>query len=76
MHICMGYNREAAMTQSITFSVDGMTCASCVGRAERVLRAQGGVTAASVNLATQSAHVTFDAPATADALAGALTRAG
>ena len=63
-------------TQTVTFSVEGMTCASCVGRAERVLRAQAGVQGAAVNLATQSAHVSFDAPATAQDLAAALTKAG
>jgi Cu+-exporting ATPase len=64
------------MTQTITLAVDGMTCASCVSRSERVLRAQAGVVAASVNLATQRAHVSFDDPADAGALAAALTRAG
>ncbi len=64
------------MTQTITLAIDGMTCASCVARSERVLRAQAGVVAASVNLATQSALVSFDAPAEADALAATLTRAG
>ena len=64
------------MTQTVTLAIDGMTCASCVARSERVLRAQAGVVAASVNLATQSAHVTFDNPAQAGALAAALTRAG
>ncbi len=64
------------MTQTITLAIDGMTCASCVARSERVLRAQAGVVAASVNLATQSAHVSFDDPAEANALAAALTRAG
>ena len=39
------------------FLVDGMTCASCVGRVERALLAVPGVTAASVNLATERAHV-------------------
>ncbi len=64
------------MAQSITLAVNGMTCASCVARAERVLRAQTGVQAASVNLALQNAHVVFDDPATDEALAQALTRAG
>lgn len=64
------------MAQTITLAVDGMTCASCVARSERVLRAQAGVRAASVNLALASAQVVFDAPATADGLAAALTKAG
>ncbi len=43
--------------RSVALSVTGMTCASCVGRVERALRALPGVTEASVNLATQTAHV-------------------
>ncbi len=64
------------MTQTIRFQLDGMTCASCVARAERVLSAQDGVTAAHVNLGTESAEVRFDAPASAEGMAAALARAG
>ncbi|MBC7478188.1 MAG: copper ion binding protein, partial [Pseudorhodobacter sp.] len=47
----------------LTLPVEGMTCASCVGRAERALRAVPGVTGATVNLATERAEVTTaDAP--------------
>ena len=35
-----------------------MTCASCVGRVERALKAVPGVQSASVNLATERAEVT------------------
>jgi Au+-exporting ATPase len=38
-------------------TVEGMTCASCVGRVERALRAVPGVTGATVNLATETAQV-------------------
>ncbi len=64
------------MRETITLAIDGMTCASCVARSERVLRAQAGVVAASVNLATQTAQVIYDLPAAPDTLAAALTRAG
>ena len=40
-----------------TIAIDGMTCASCVARVEKALQAVPGVTAASVNLATESARV-------------------
>jgi len=41
-----------------------MTCASCVGRVERVLKKLPGVTSANVNLATETARLTWaDAPA-------------
>ena len=57
---------------SIRFRLEGMTCASCVARAERVLTAQPGVAAARVNLADESAEVVFAAPATRETLADAL----
>ncbi|WP_431300713.1 heavy metal translocating P-type ATPase [Tabrizicola sp. BL-A-41-H6] len=44
-------------------AVEGMTCASCVARVERALTAVPGVTAATVNLATETASVTGSAPA-------------
>ena len=43
--------------------VGGMTCASCVGRVERVLKKLPGVAEATVNLATESARVTWKAGA-------------
>lgn len=47
-------------TQVAEFTVQGMTCANCSARVERGLNATPGVTGASVNLATERAHVTFD----------------
>ncbi|WP_274626363.1 heavy metal translocating P-type ATPase [Arvimicrobium flavum] len=46
-------------------SIDGMTCASCVGRVERALKAVPGVTEASVNLATERASIRGAADAAA-----------
>jgi P-type Cu+ transporter len=37
--------------------IEGMSCASCVGRVEKLLRATPGVLAAEVNLATESARL-------------------
>ncbi|MCU0830650.1 MAG: heavy metal translocating P-type ATPase [Rhizobiaceae bacterium] len=62
--------------QSLTFPVDGMTCGACTGRVERALAAVSGVADAAANLATGSARVTFDAPATAGSIAEALKAAG
>ena len=45
----------------LSFEVHGMTCASCVGRVERALRKVDGVSAATVNLATNRATVTLAA---------------
>lgn len=44
----------------VQFGVSGMTCASCVGRVERVLKKQAGVGEATVNLAAEKASVSFD----------------
>lgn len=41
----------------IDLGIHGMTCASCVGRAERALKKVAGVQEVSVNLATESARV-------------------
>ena len=49
-----------ALTKNGKFelSVEGMTCASCVGRVERVLKKLPGVQEAVVNLATEKASLT------------------
>ncbi len=59
------------------FAVDGMSCAACVGRVEKVLRRVPGVLDASVNLATETATVTLQGDAATTAvLAAAMQRAG
>ena len=45
----------------IRLQVTGMTCASCVMRVEKSLRAVPGVRGASVNLATEQVSVVADA---------------
>jgi P-type Cu+ transporter len=44
---------------SIDLSITGMSCASCVSRVEKALVELPGVTSATVNLATERAHVNF-----------------
>ena len=39
-------------TTTLTLPVEGMTCASCVGRVEKALAKVPGVSKATVNLAT------------------------
>ncbi len=56
--------------------VAGMSCASCVARVERALRAVPGVAEASVNLATESATLRAAPAVTADAIEQALAKAG
>ena len=50
--------QPAAQPQKVVLEVEGMTCASCVGRVERALKAVPGVATAFVNLATERAEVT------------------
>jgi P-type Cu+ transporter len=47
-------------TRTLELGVQGMTCASCVGRVERGLRKLEGVEVVTVNLATERASVTYD----------------
>ena len=44
---------------TLDLGIGGMTCASCVGRVERALQKVPGVQEASVNLATESARITY-----------------
>jgi len=50
----VGYDVPAG---TVELAVEGMTCASCVGRVEKALKAVPGVTEATVNLATERATV-------------------
>ncbi|RQR61922.1 Cu(2+)-exporting ATPase [Burkholderia sp. Bp9125] len=56
--------------------IDGMTCASCVGRVEKALASVPGVTHASVNLATERAAVDAEAGVTTARLVDAVKQAG
>ena len=46
--------------QTLTLPVEGMTCASCVARVEKVLARVDGVEKTTVNLATEKATIKFD----------------
>jgi Cu+-exporting ATPase len=61
----------------ISLPIEGMTCATCSGRIEKVLGKLDGITNATVNLASEHADVTFDSSrvSTAD-IASAISRAG
>lgn len=66
---------EAHADTVLTLPIEGMTCASCVGRVERALKKVPGVTDVSVNLATEAA--TVHGPAlTRDTLVKAVEDAG
>ena len=67
----MGYDVPES---TVVLQVDEMSCASCVGRVERALKAVPGVRSASVNLATERATVSGLAPVAA--LLAAAEKAG
>ncbi|ART99871.1 heavy metal translocating P-type ATPase [Yoonia vestfoldensis] len=67
------------MTEPATrrLAIDGMSCASCVGRVDRALAAVPGVRSVAVNLATETATITLDDRSiTAAELAAISTEAG
>jgi Au+-exporting ATPase len=61
---------------TLTLSIEGMSCASCVGRVEKALLAVPGVAAAAVNLATEKAEIRLDRPVDRHSLIGALEKVG
>ncbi|WP_419712179.1 heavy metal translocating P-type ATPase [Pseudomonas sp. NFX224] len=62
--------------QTIELSIDGMTCASCVGRVERALSKVPGVKSVSVNLANERAHLELLGQIDPQTLIAAVTKAG
>ncbi|MDQ2095898.1 heavy metal translocating P-type ATPase [Rhodalgimonas zhirmunskyi] len=62
--------------KDLTLSLDGMSCASCVGRAEKALTGVEGVHGVQVNLASETATLRYDAPATPANIAETVARAG
>lgn len=65
-----------ASLKFLDLPVLGMTCASCVGRVEKAIRAVPGVTEASVNLAAERAQVSLNADGSPGAVAAAIRAAG
>ena len=67
---------SSAPTSHVDLALEGMTCAACAVRIEKVLNRVPGAQA-TVNLATETAAVRFDPTlATVDALVGAVGKAG
>jgi P-type Cu+ transporter len=68
-------NAIAKPARTADLAIVGMTCAACVNRVEKVLSRVPGVLQASVNLATERAHVVAEAP-NIPALIRAVEKAG
>ncbi|TCK07455.1 heavy metal translocating P-type ATPase [Marinobacterium mangrovicola] len=66
-----GYSVPATTTE---LAIEGMSCASCVGRVERALQAVPGVVEANVNLATEKASIRGNS--SVDTLIAAVADAG
>ncbi|MDX2089674.1 MAG: heavy metal translocating P-type ATPase [Kofleriaceae bacterium] len=72
----LGYGTDPSV-QSTELTITGMTCAACVRRIEKAIRAVPGVDEATVNLVTQRASVRFDpAAAQRGLLVAAVEQAG
>jgi Cu+-exporting ATPase len=62
--------------EEVDLNIEGMTCASCVARVEKALAKVDGVSAASVNLATESAHIKVAGGTSIEAVLSAVEKAG
>ncbi|MGC6388882.1 heavy metal translocating P-type ATPase [Ewingella sp. S1.OA.A_B6] len=71
-----GFNPSTSLMTRLSLPVEGMSCASCVGRVERALKAVPGVQSAAVNLATERADVTFSGRADPLSVVRAIEGAG
>jgi Cu+-exporting ATPase len=65
-----------AALPATTFQIEGMTCASCVARVEKAIRAVPGVVSANVNLATERATVAFSSRPDSRGVIAAVAKAG
>ncbi len=74
---CTSVPATEGANQVTDLAIEGMTCASCVAHVEKKLTRLPGVAAASVNLATEKARVSYDpASVTVPQLVGAVESAG
>jgi len=77
MSTLINHVTEKSHLKSLSLPVDGMNCASCVGRVEKALAGLDGVSHASVNLTTERASVDFNPKDTGPAaIAEAIEQAG
>ncbi|EPL3992445.1 heavy metal translocating P-type ATPase [Providencia stuartii] len=72
----MTTNLSQSSANRLSLPVEGMTCASCVGRVERALKAVDNIDTAVVNLATERADITFKEHVDVDAAIRAIESSG
>ena len=72
----MNSENSKSYLYSETLPIEGMTCASCVGRVEKALKKVEGVENAEVNLATEKAMISSSQPLDLIAVTKAVERAG
>ena len=75
MSVPMTSDARATMA-AISLPIEGMTCASCVGRVEAALAKVEGVASVSVNLATERADIRLNRPVDRMALIQAIEKVG
>ena len=66
----------AVRRNTLELDIEGMSCAACVGRVEKVLQRVPGVVTANVNLASRRAHVELAGGVPTAALVEAVQKAG
>ena len=72
----MNEEHHSQQSQQFHFPIEGMTCASCVGRVERALKKLPQVNTAEVNLANETAYVTGSAELTLNDLIQTVKKTG
>ena len=68
--------KTSSNNMQVSLQVEGMTCASCVGRVETALKKVDGVQSASVNLTTERADITLAKPIDQHVLIQAIEQTG
>ena len=66
---------QSTVVTAVDLSIDGMTCASCAHRIEKKLNKHDGVTA-TVNFATEKAHVEYGNEVTPEQLVATVEDTG
>jgi periplasmic mercuric ion binding protein len=76
LSMLLGIGAASAEPQQVVLDVPGMNCSVCPVTVKKALQRVPGFLDAQVDLDTKRAVVRYDAKATPDRLAGAVTKAG